>query len=425
MARSTIGVVNGTSPAAAFPSRLLSRLAAIGAVETDDRDEALRKQILILSTATITALSTVWVITYWSLGLYLAAAIPFTFQVFSVVNLVVLARTHRYRFFRALSLGLNLLLPFLLQLSLGGFVPSSGVILWSFTAPLGALLFATRRSAIAWFGAFVAVLVAAGLLDPVIGNADATIPAGIALLFFVLNVIGVTGTTFLLLNYFVRERARMTAIIEEERARSDRLLLNVLPEPIADRLKSGESVIADRTSQAGVRFADIAGFTPLAEKMTPEEVVHLLDEIFSIFDALTEEHGLEKIKTIGDAYMVASGLLNGRSSHIADLAEMALAMQREMQRFPKLELRIGIDVGPVVAGVIGRSRFIYDLWGDTVNTASRMESHGLSGSIQVTERAYKMLADGFEFEARGSIEVKGKGSLSTFLLMGMKRAALD
>jgi len=418
-------VVNGTSPAAAFPSRLLSRLAAIGAVETDDRDEALRKQILILSTATITALSTVWVITYWSLGLYLAAAIPFTFQVFSVVNLVVLARTHRYRFFRALSLGLNLLLPFLLQLSLGGFVPSSGVILWSFTAPLGALLFATRRSAIAWFGAFVAVLVAAGLLDPVIGNADATIPAGIALLFFVLNVFGVTGTTFLLLNYFVRERARMTAIIEEERARSDRLLLNVLPEPIADRLKSGESVIADRTSQAGVLFADIAGFTPLAEKMTPEEVVHLLDEIFSIFDALTEEHGLEKIKTIGDAYMVASGLLNGRSSHIADLAEMALAMQREMQRFPKLELRIGIDVGPVVAGVIGRSRFIYDLWGDTVNTASRMESHGLSGSIQVTERAYKMLADGFEFEARGSIEVKGKGSLSTFLLMGMKRAALD
>jgi adenylate cyclase len=417
-------VLDETGPAA-LPSRLLSRLAGIGAVETDDRDEALRKQVLILSAATITALAVIWVITYSSLGLYLAASIPSAFQIFAIVNLVVLARTHRYRFFRACALALNLLLPFLLQLSLGGFVHSSGVILWSFTAPLGAMLFSTRRSAIAWFGGFVGVLVAAGAVDPFVGNAGATIPTGIVLLFFVLNVIGVTGTVFLLLDYFVRERAKMTTIVEEERARSDRLLLNVLPEQIAERLKAGESVIADRTSQAGVLFADIAGFTPLAENKSPEEVVHLLDEVFTIFDALTEQHGLEKIKTIGDAYMVASGLLNGRSSHIADLAELALAMQRGIWRFPMLGLRIGIDVGPVVAGVIGRSRFIYDLWGDTVNTASRMESHGLTGSIQVTERAYRILADRFEFEARGSIDVKGKGPLATFLLTGMKRTAID
>jgi adenylate cyclase len=154
--------------------------------------------------------------------------------------------------------------------------------------------------------------------------------------------------------------------------------------------------------------------------MSPEAVVQMLDEVFSVFDGLTEEHGLEKIKTIGDAYMVASGLLESRPSHVEDLAEMALAMQREIRQFPTLQLRIGIDVGPVVAGVIGRNRFIYDLWGDTVNTASRMESHGVSGSIQATERAYELLADRFEFEARGLIDVKGKGPLRTFLLTGIK-----
>jgi adenylate cyclase len=415
---------DGVRDVSAAP-RLISWIAGIGALETDDQDEALRKQVLILSSVTMTVLAVIWVFTYSALGLYLAASIPFVFQIFTIVNLAVLARTHRYRFFRACALTLNLSLPFLLQLSLGGFVHSSGVILWSFTAPLGAMLFSTRRSAIAWFGGFVSVLVVSGILDPFVGDAGATIPAGIVLLFFVLNVIGVTGTCFLLLGYFVRERSRMAAIVDEERARSDRLLLNVLPAAIAERLKGGESVIADRTPQAGVLFADIARFTSLAEQMSPEEVVHLLDEVFTTFDALTEEHGLEKIKTIGDAYMVASGLLDGRASHVSDLAALALAMQREIRRFPTLEIRIGIDVGPVVAGVIGRSRFIYDLWGDTVNTASRMESHGLAGSIQVTERAYKILAGSFEFQPRGSIAVKGKGQLSTFLMTGMKSAALD
>jgi len=400
--------------------RFLARLAELGALDSDGQDEALRQQILVLAAATITALATIWVVTYWLLGLHLAGAIPFAYQVVSIVNLAVFARTHRYRFFRTCELGLSLILPFLLQLSLGGFIHSSGVILWSFTAPLGALLFATRRSAVAWFCAFSGVVIAAGVLDPLVGDAGATIPTGIVLLFFVLNIIGVTGTSFVLLNYFVRERTRMATILEEERERSERLLLNVLPPTIAERLKSGESVIADRAAQAGVLFADIAGFTSLSEKMSPEAVVQMLDEVFSVFDGLTDEHGLEKIKTIGDAYMVASGLLESRPSHVEDLAKMALAMQREIQRFPRLQLRIGIDVGPVVAGVIGRSRFIYDLWGDTVNTASRMESHGVPGSIQTTERAYELLADEFEFEARGSIDVKGKGPLRTFLLTGSK-----
>ena len=396
----------------------LERLARIGALSTDGRDEAIRKETLVLSASLITALATVWVVSYWALGLHLPAAVPLTYQMVSVINLILFAKTKRYRFFRTCQLGLMLALPFILQLTVGGFVPSSGVVLWSFTAPLGALLFSGRREAIRWFGAFVALMALAGVLDPFLANKTAQIPTSVIIAFFVLNVLGVTGTCFFLLTYFVRERDIAAAMVASEQERSERLLLNVLPEPIAKRLKSGESVIADGASEVGVLFADIAGFTPLSETMSPEDVVRLLDEAFTLFDGLAAEHRLEKIKTIGDAYMAASGLLQRSTRHAEDLAEMALAMQRDVRRLGGLQLRIGIDIGPVMAGVIGRSKFIYDLWGDTVNTASRMESHGIPGAIQVTERAYIRLAPAFTFEERGVIEVKGKGPMRTFVLVG-------
>jgi len=397
----------------------VGRLARIGASPEDSPDEALRKETLVLAAVLITVLAVVWVVAYSVLGLYLAAAIPFAYQVVSVANLIVFAKTRRYRFFRACELGLSLALPFALQLSLGGFVPSSGVVLWSFTAPLGALLFSGRREAVRWFVAFLALVSLSAALDPVLG-AGADIPNPVAILFFALNVLGVTGTCYFLLHYFVRERDHAAEVILAERERSERLLLNVLPEPIAQRLKDGESLIADGAPEVGVLFADIAGFTPMSESMAPEDIVRLLNDVFSAFDGLAAMHGLEKIKTIGDAYMVASGLLEPGARHAEDLARMALEMLRETRRFGRLQLRIGIDIGPVVAGVIGRSKFIYDLWGDTVNTASRMESHGIPGAIQVTERAYHRLSPAFEFEARGIVEIKGKGPQRTYLLVGPK-----
>ncbi len=262
-----------------------------------------------------------------------------------------------------------------------------------------------------------------GGLDPFLAN-TAEIPRSINILFFVLNVIGVCGSAYSMLQHFVNERERYATELAVERERSERLLLNVLPERIAERLKSGESLIADARPDVGVLFADIAGFTPMVEGMAPHEVVRLLDGIFSTFDGLAAAHGLEKIKTIGDAYMVASGLLDSDPSHPKRLAEMALAMRDEIERRGgALALRIGIDIGPVVAGVIGRSKFIYDLWGDTVNTASRMESHGVTRAIQVTDRTQARLASSFEFEPRGIIDVKGKGPMKTYLLCG--RVASD
>jgi class 3 adenylate cyclase len=208
-----------------------------------------------------------------------------------------------------------------------------------------------------------------------------------------------------------------------EQERSEGLLLNVLPAPIADRLKRGEEPIADRSPEVTVLFADLVDFTASSDRSSPERVVRVLADLFTAFDRLAARHGLEKIKTVGDAYMVAGGLPVPRPDHAQAVAEMALAVREEAGRHRDpagrpLQVRIGIDSGPVVAGVIGTAKFSYDLWGDTVNTASRMESTGVPGCIQVTERAYRRLRDRYRFERRGPVQVKGKGELVTWFLVG-------
>ncbi|MGB2926687.1 MAG: adenylate/guanylate cyclase domain-containing protein [Limnothrix sp.] len=215
--------------------------------------------------------------------------------------------------------------------------------------------------------------------------------------------------------------------LAHEQQKADNLLLNILPERIATKLKNGSEHIADGFGEVTILFADIVGFTKLSEAYSPKNLVNLLNEIFSAFDALSECYKLEKIKTIGDAYMVATGLPEPRTDHAVAIAEMALSMQRELARINQkngihITLRIGINSGPVVAGVIGTKKFIYDLWGDAVNTASRMESHGVPESIQVTEDTYKLLKDNYDFQARGSIEIKGKGAMNTYFLLGRKQS---
>jgi class 3 adenylate cyclase len=213
--------------------------------------------------------------------------------------------------------------------------------------------------------------------------------------------------------------------LEEEREKSERLLLNVLPLSIAQRLKQGAGTIADSFESVTVLFADIAGFTKLSATVSPTDLVQWLNEIFSEFDSIAAEADLEKIKTIGDAYMVVGGLPHPRNDHAEAIAEMALKMQEAINLFNRkrdgnFQMRIGINSGPVVAGVIGTKKFIYDLWGDTVNTASRMESHGAIGEIQVTEATYELLKDKYQFEERGAIAVKGKGEMPVYLLKGKK-----
>ena len=209
--------------------------------------------------------------------------------------------------------------------------------------------------------------------------------------------------------------------ISRANAENEALLLNILPAPIAERLRRGERIIADRFDEITLLFADIVGFTQISSRMSPTELVGILNEVFSLFDELVDRHGLEKIKTIGDAYMVVGGLPPNEEQHTERVAEMALDLAADVAALPAavstgIEFRFGIHVGPAVAGVIGRRKFIYDVWGDTVNTASRMEAHGLPGRIHVTEAVHDRLRDAFEFEPRGLINVRGKGLMATYFL---------
>jgi class 3 adenylate cyclase len=313
-----------------------------------------------------------------------------------------------------------LVLPFLLQWSLGGFVESSAVSLWAFVAPLCAMMFLGARAAIPWFAAFILLLVVSAVIDGSL-TPDAAIRDDLALAFFVLNVFGVSTTTFVLLQHFLRALTR-------ERERSERLLLNILPGPVAERLKAEEETIADHADEVTVLFADLVGFTATADQTDARGVVELLNEIFSAFDDLVDRAGLEKIKTLGDGYMVAAGIPTARVDHAEAAADLALEMERCLGLLPRagiarVGLRIGLDSGPVVAGVIGRRKFSYDLWGDTVNTASRMQSHAEPGEILVTEDTYRRLVGSFELEARDLLDVKGKGEMRTYVLKGRSEPA--
>ena len=411
------------------PSRtLFTRLIDAGTRPDDPPAVRLQKTVLTLAAVVISVLTFYWVAMYLALGLRVSASIPFTYQILSVVGLIHLFRTKDVRGLRASQLTMMLLLPFVLQWSLGGFVSSSGVMLWAVLSPLGVILIGGLLQAGTWFGAYLGVTLVSGLIDPLLSPNAPAIPTWLIVANFVMNIGAVSGVAFFLLRYFAMERQRALDALGLEHARSESLLLNILPRPIAERLKRNPSIIADRFPEATVLFADIADFTSLTAAVSPEETAAWLNGLFSMLDALSDRFGLEKIKTVGDSYMAVAGLPAPRADHAEAAAEMALEIQRQRQthtmpRGEPLRVRIGIHTGPVVAGVIGTRKFTYDLWGDTVNTASRMESHGVAGAIQVTEATYARLRERYEFEGRGLITVKGKGELATYFLIGRRGAS--
>ncbi|MDX2381891.1 MAG: adenylate/guanylate cyclase domain-containing protein [Acidimicrobiia bacterium] len=389
-------------------------IVGLGGRDADDADLRLKKSLLVASSAMMALAAIGWGITYLLLGQHLAGAIPLTYAVLTFFSITLFARLARYRLFRASQLTLSLLLPFLLCLALGGLIASSGVVLWSLTCPLGALVFAGYREARWWFVAFLATLGAAYLLDPVVADRTA-LSERVIEIFIVLNIAGVSMVAFVLLQYFTIQR-------EAAQDRSDALLLNILPAPIAERLKQNPTTIAEHYDSVTVLFADVVDFTPLSADLAPTELVELLNEVFTVFDGFADRFGAEKIKTIGDCYMAAAGVPDRRDGHALIATNLALAMRNHVETNDfggrTLEFRIGINSGPAVAGVIGARKFIYDLWGDVVNTASRMESLGQRGTIQITRATYDLIQQDFVCEPRGTISVKGKGDMETWHVLG-------
>jgi adenylate cyclase len=405
----------------AAANRATARLALVGADPRDDDDLRARKALLVLTSVLILPVAALWGTLYLALGSPVGV-VPLVYFGVLLGAIAVFSRTRDFPWLLRVGQVDILLAPTLSMIPLGGFLDSGGVGLWGILAPLGALVFSDVRSAARWYVAFVVVFLVSGIAGEVVGPVWEPLPVWFTSTMLALNIAVGGAIVFTLLAVFAKQRADALAALRQEQAKAENLLLNILPRSIADRLKAQTQPIADHFTSASILFADVVDFTPWSERLPPAQVVGYLDRLFSHFDELAERHGLEKIKTIGDCYMVAAGVPTPRPDHARALALMALEMLEGMRSNDDvahlgLELRIGINSGPVVAGVIGRKRFLYDLWGDAVNTASRMESHGTPGKVQITRATYELVAEEFECEPRGTIAVKGKGEVEAWYLV--------
>jgi class 3 adenylate cyclase len=414
-----------------FPSALAA-LKTAGGLPLGE-EECLRRQLMVFAAGLMSFGVMAWLAIYWAVGVDFSATVPLAYQLALVVSLAYFLMSGNFAVFRLVLLSLFLFFPFLMQWSIGNFVNSSGVMLWALLAPVGALVVQGPRESIPWFTAYGAMTALSGFFDYYLAApGQASLPMQAIAVFFALNFAGVSCMVYALLAYFVAANARIRArlaeqhrLLEEEQRKSERLLNNILPAPIARRLKGGESVIADSHGDVIVMFADLVNFTRLTQELPPERLVALLDKVFSMFDALVQSHGLDKIKTVGDAYMVAGGLAPENLRPHRAVAELALAMRALIGAHPELRahglnIHVGIASGPAMAGVIGTRRIVYDLWGDTVNTASRLTAEAPAGCIQVDAATHLRLAGEYTFEGPVEILVKGKGRMAVYRLLGRK-----
>ncbi|MBK1680216.1 adenylate/guanylate cyclase domain-containing protein [Rhodocyclus tenuis] len=416
------------------PDSLLHKLRIAGISPSDTEELQLQKSLLIFATGLACLTSVLWLLLYWQAGPRFSSTIPFVFQLLLAGNLLLFLKTQNFNAFRVSQLSIFLFLPFVAQWSIGNFITASGISLWGLLAPIGAVLVIGAHESLAWFFAYIFLTALSGAFDIYLADSllpgRSAVPAQATMFFFALNFASVSTIVYLLLRYSAAEKQKAQARLQDahrllqiEQERSERLLLNILPGPIAERLKNSSQTIADGFADVTVMFADIVNFTELAAGLTPQQVFSMLNRIFSAFDELAERYGLEKIKTIGDAYMVAGGLNGEQSNYSVAIANMALDMCELLQRDfavgePRIEVRIGIGSGPVVAGVVGKKKFIYDLWGDTVNIASRITSEGVPGKVQVDDCTYRRIAGHFAFLPAETVNFKGKGPMLVHRLAG-------
>ena len=404
---------------------MLARLAAVGADPRDDEQTRQSKALLVLISVLILPIAVVWGSLYLIFGSPVGY-VPFAYALVLLGAIIVFARTRNFALLLRVSLVDILLAPTLSMAPLGGFLPSGGVGLWGILAPVGALVFSGPSSGLRWYAAYLAVFITSGVAGQIVGPVSA-LPEWFTSTMLGLNVAVGGSIVFILIVTFLGQRDRAMDALAREQERSERLLLNVLPKEIAPRLKAGESPIADTYEHATVLYADIVGSTMLAERLDAKQLVALLNGIFSRFDLLAEKHGVEKIRTIGDNYMCVAGVPRRRADHAQAMARMALGIRAYLDELHAagedgIDLRIGMNSGPCVGGVIGLRKFVFDIWGDSVNTASRMESHSVPGRIHLSDATYELIRDEFTCEPRGTIEVKGKGPMRTWFLIGERRA---
>lgn len=411
--------------------QFLHRLRTAGIDAEDDDELRTQKGLLALLGCLVGAASCIWLLIYWMIGPRASSGLHVIPPLIIALNMLLYASSGNFLRYRLVLIASLLFFPFIAQWVLGEYVSGMGLILWGILAPIAALLCWGTREAMAWFIAYLLLLIVLAFAGYY--GADVPQPTGLSpkarALFSALNYCTLSAIVFQCLRFSIKERSRTRSLLEqahlrlaEEQALSEGLLLNILPESIAQRLKASDETIVDACPDATVMFADIVNFTEMASHLPPEEVFGILNHVFSHFDELTGQSGLEKIKTIGDAYMVAGGLRASAGDACEAMGDLALAMRCWLAQDPVavehgLRLRIGLCTGPVVAGVVGRRKFIYDLWGDTVNLASRITSECPPGMIQCDSKTFFRLKYRFLFEDPVTLRLKGKGMVSVWRLL--------
>lgn len=395
---------------------LPSLLARIGQSPNETEEERLLRIVGVVSLLVGGTFVSLLCGFYWIFDEVLAASIAFIYIIILLTSGVLWSYGVLGLYPWALLMRvLALLNPFLSTWLLGGLINSGLVATWGSFALLSTLVYAPRRIWL-WILAYLALLAFTVLAQP-LWRPTNNFPQPVITFMVAFNVGGTAVLSVAAMAYFVNQKNIF-------QAKADQLLLNILPKDIARVLKNESHIIANYHHEASILFADVVDFTPMSASMTPLELVELLNEVFSFFDTLAEKYSLEKIKTIGDCYMVASGVPRSHPDHAQALVQMALEMRDHVAQHAfsgrRLTFRIGINSGPVVAGIIGRRKFIYDLWGDTVNTASRMESHGHGGSIQITDATYELIKNEFVCSPGGVKNVKGKGEMKVWFVLGPK-----
>jgi adenylate cyclase len=386
-------------------------------------EAALGNTILSMLVLAESLVSVFWIYTISGLGdgYAVMAITPYVYLVFSYVSLFTFYRTQRYHYFIFTQLAMLLVMPFFMQWAIGGYQAASGVAIWAILSPIGALMILGTRKSTPWFFLFVLLAGFSWKFNHLFSSNIMPMPEEVKDIFFLMNIIGTACILYAAMRYFQSQKERTLQALSIEQARSEKLLLNVLPETIASRLKNNDRLIADSHPSVTILFADLVGFTELSNNMTPFELVNLLSGVFSVFDSLAVGWKLEKIKTLGDGYMVVGGVPLDLEDHAFAVVSFAADIRNALHMFNQkagynLHMRIGVSTGAVVAGVIGTSKFAYDIWGDTVNMASRMEQTGIVDEIQVSQSTYEILKDTYKFEVRKGIQIKGKGVVDTYLV---------
>jgi guanylate cyclase len=401
---------------------VLSTIASRFAFDADDTSSVRsEKNTIFLIALSCSIAGFVWGLAYAAiLGNELATVFPFVFTAVVGSSLVISHVTKNHLYAVYAQTASIIVFTGLIQWSIGGLFDSGIVMVWAAIGPLGALLFFTPKKAMPFFALYFCVLVITVGFDSYFSKNVLDVSDSFKQIFFGMNLGVFSLLIFIFSGYFVSTAIR-------ERAKADRLLLNVLPAEIAETLKESDDTIAEHYESVSVLFADVVGSTPLFADLEPTEVVDWLNEVFSVLDELVERHGLEKLRTMGDGYMVGSGVPGTREDHSRALVACSLDMIEALKSLPprngkRMTFRFGINSGPVVAGVIGKSKFHYDLWGDTVNVASRMETYSEESRLHVSQSTYEMIKDEFECVSRGTTEIKGKGEMETWFVEGRRTA---